>query len=176
MLFRSLNTKDIITEDTVVRLAQTEVARLTSKDNLKAALQRPEILKTQWSEAYLDKKKVFVVEDALLDLEEELRSGHQRGTQIFYLAWNAHTAEDAPIVLNAIADTYIASRRLAEDSRFANTLKVYEGKRDELDKRILQVKQQIQDFIKQNRLTSLNEANSENQRTLEKLQIGRAHV
>ena len=39
----------------------------------------------------------------------------------------------------------------------------------ELDKRILQVKQQIQDFIKQNRLTSLNEANSENQRTLEKL-------
>ena len=43
-----LNTKDIITEDTVVRLAQTEVARLVSKDNLKAALQRPEILKTQW--------------------------------------------------------------------------------------------------------------------------------
>ena len=164
-----LNTKDIITEDTVVRLAQTEVARLTSKDNLKAALQRPEILNTVWSRGYLDKNGVFVVEDALLDLEEELRSGHQRGTQIFYVAWNAHTPEDAPIVLNAIADTYIGFRRVAEDARFASTLKVYEKKREDLDGLILQFKNKIQDFIKQSRLTSLNEANSENQRTLEKL-------
>ena len=164
-----LNAKEFGTEDTVVRVAQTEVARLMSKDNLKAALQRPEILKTQWSEGYRDAKGIFVVEDALMDIETELRSGHQRGTQIFYVSWSAHSPEDAPTVLNAVADTYILSRRNAEDSRFATTLKVYEVKRDELDKRILQVKQQIQDFIKANRLTSLNEANSENQRTLEKL-------
>lgn len=164
-----LNTKDIITEDTVVRLAQTEVARLTQKDNLTLAMQRPEILKTVWSEGYRDSKGTFIVEEAVLNLEDELRSGHRRGTQIFYISWNAHVPEDAPIVLNAIADTYITVRRRADDARFNTTLKVYEEKREQLDRAILQKKGQIQDFIKQNGLTSLSEANSENQRTLEKL-------
>lgn len=164
-----LNTKDIITEDTVVRLAQTEVARLTQKDNLTLAMQRPEILKTSWSDSFRDKSGTFIVEEAVLDLEDQLRSGHRRGTQIFYIAWNAHVPEDAPIVLNAIADTYITVRRRADDARFNTTLKVYEEKREQLDRAILQKKAQIQDFIKQNGLTSLSEANSENQRTLEKL-------
>jgi len=164
-----LNTKDIITEDTVVRLAQTEVARLTQKDNLTAAMQRPEILKTAWSDGYKDRNGVFVVEDAILDLEAELRSGHRRGTQIFYISWGTRVPEDAPIVLNSLADTYIATRRRVDDARFNNTLKVYEEKRDQLDRAILQTKKQVQDFIKANGLTSLTEANSENQRTLEKL-------
>jgi polysaccharide biosynthesis transport protein len=164
-----LNTKDIITEDTVVRLAQTEVARLTQKDNLTLAMQRPEILKTTWSEGFRDKNGTFIVEDAVLTLDDELKSGHRRGTQIFYIAWNTHVPEDAPIVLNAIADTYINVRRRADDARFNNTLKVYEEKREQLDRAILQKKGQIQDFIKANGLTSLSEANSENQRTLEKL-------
>ena len=164
-----LNAKDIITEDTVVRLAQTEVARLTQKDNLTAAMQRPEILKTTWSDGYKDANGVFVIEDAVLDLEGELRSGHRRGTQIFYISWGTRVPEDAPIVLNALSDTYISTRRRVDDARFNNTLKVYEEKRDQLDRAILQKKQQVQDFIKANGLTSLTEANSENQRTLEKL-------
>jgi len=164
-----LNAKDIVTEDTVVRLAQTEVARLTQKDNLAAAMQRPEILKTQWSEQFKDAKGIFISEEAVLDLEDTLRSGHRRGTQIFFLAWSTHVPEDAPIVLNGIADTYIATRRRVDDARFAGTQKVFELKRDQLDSSIMQKKQQVQDFIKNNGLTSLTEANSENQRSLEKL-------
>lgn len=164
-----LNTKDIGTEDTVVRLAQTEVARLTQKDNLTAAMQRPEILKTTWSEGYKDPSGTFIVEEAVMDLETELRSGHRRGTQIFYISWGTRVPEDAPIVLNALADTYIGTRRRMDDARFNNTLKVYEEKREQLDRAILQKKKQVQDFIKENGLTSLTEANSENQRTLEKL-------
>jgi len=165
----ALSAKDITTEDTVVRLAQTEVARLISKDNLKAALQRPEVQKTVWSEYYRDEKGVFVVEDALIDLEDELRSGHQRGTQIFYLSMLTHVPEDGPIILNAIAKTFRNARQSAEDARYSGALKQFENRRQQLDDGILQKKQQIQDFIKLNRLTSLTEANSENQRTLEKL-------
>jgi len=165
----ALSAKDITTEDTVVRLAQTEVARLTSKDNLKSALQRPEVQKTVWSEEYRDDKGVFIVEDALLDLEDELRSGHQRGTQIFYISMLTHVPEDGPIILNAIAKTFRTKRQNDEDSRYSTTLKQFENRRQQLDDAILQKKQQTQDFIKKNRLTSLTEANSENQKTLEKL-------
>jgi succinoglycan biosynthesis transport protein ExoP len=165
----ALAAKDITTEDTVVRLAQTEVARLTSKDNLKAALGRPEVQKTVWSDQYRDANGVFILEDALLDLEDDLRSGHQRGTQIFYISMLTHVPEDGPIILNAIAKTFRARRQNDEDSRYSTTLKQFENRRQQLDDAILQKKQQVQDFIKKNRLTSLTEANSENQRTLEKL-------
>jgi Mrp family chromosome partitioning ATPase/uncharacterized protein involved in exopolysaccharide biosynthesis len=165
----ALAAKDITTEDTVVRLAQTEVARLMSKDNLSAALQRPEIQKTAWSEAFRDDKGVFSAEDALVELEDDLRSGHQRGTQIFFISMLTHVPEDGPIILNAIAKTFRNSRQAAEDARYSGTLKQFETRRQQLDDAILQKKQQVQDFIKQNRLTSLTEANSENQRTLEKL-------
>lgn len=164
-----LNAKDIITEDTVVRLAQTEVARLISKDNLNKAMDRPEVLKTAWADGYRDSKGVFVKEEAVLDLEDELRSGHQRGTQIFFLSWNAHVPEDAPTVLNAIADTYVRTRHDADDSRFTNFRAIYEGKRDQIEQQIADKKKAIQDFIRKENLTSLTEGNSENQRTLEKL-------
>jgi capsular exopolysaccharide synthesis family protein len=165
----ALSAKDITTEDTVVRLAQTEVARLISKDNLKSALQRPEVQKTVWSEQFRDDKGTFIVEDALLELEDELRSGHQRGTQIFYISMLTHVPEDGPIILNAIAKTFRNKRQADEDARYAGTLKQFENRREQLDSGILQKKQSIQDYIRANRLTSLTEANSENQKTLEKL-------
>ena len=171
-----LNTKDIITEDTVVRLAQTEVARLTSKDTLNKALDRPEVLKTVWAEGYRDANGTFVKEEAVRDLEEELRAGHQRGTQIFYLSWSTHVPEDAPVLLNSIADTYIKIRREADDSRFSTFQNIYEKKREDLDKAIGDKKKQIQEFIQAQNLTSLTEGNSENQRTLEAKRNGIAQT
>jgi len=165
----ALSAKDITTEDTVVRLAQTEVARLMSKDNLTDSLARPEVQRTVWGQSFRDERGVFVLEDALVDLEDRLRSGHQRGTQIFYVSMLTHVPEDGPTILNAIAKTFKKSRQDAEDNRYTKTLSQFEDRRKTLDETILQKKNQIQDFIKNNRLTSLTEANSENQRTLEKL-------
>ncbi len=164
-----LNAKDIGTEDTVVRLAQTEVAKLTSRDTLNDALQRPEILTTEWSKGYQDANGVLLLDEAVQDLEDEIRSGHRRGTQIFFIAWRAHVPEDSRTVLNCLADTYILKRKIADDARFAMTQQVYETKRSDLDKSINQVKTDIQKFINANGLTSLTEGNSQHQRTLEKL-------
>ncbi|MFM1830962.1 MAG: hypothetical protein RLZZ558_1302 [Planctomycetota bacterium] len=165
-----LTAKDIGTEDTVIRLAQTEVARLTSKDIVARALQRPDIQRTAWSNAYRDPSGTFILEDAQLDLEKELRSGHRRGTQIFYISWSTHVPEDGPIVLNALADTYEQNRRAAVEARFNSTLSLYQTQLQSLDADIAQKKKDIEDFIIANRLTSLAEGNSANQRTLEKLQ------
>ena len=165
----ALTAKDIGTEDTVVRLAQTEVARLTSKDILERALSRPEIQKTQWANAYRDAAGTFVQEEALLDLEDELRAGHRRGTQIFYISWMTRVPEDGPIVLNALAKTYVQIRDKAVEDRFNSTLRLYTEQRDSLDRSISQQKERIQKFIAEKGITSLTEGNSANQRTLEKL-------
>ncbi len=165
----ALTAKDIGTEDTVVRLSQTEVARLTSKDILERALARAEIQKTQWANGYRDASGNFVQEEALIDLEDELRAGHRRGTQIFYVSWMTRVPEDGPIVLNALAKTYVDIRDRAVQDRFNSTLRLYTEQRDALDRSISQQKETIQRFISEKGITSLTEGNSANQRTLEKL-------
>ncbi|MCE9619871.1 MAG: hypothetical protein K8R92_08175 [Planctomycetes bacterium] len=168
---KALNAKDLASEEAVIRLAQTEVARMISRDNLKKALGSGDVQKTEWSKGtwFRDENGVFNIDEAATDLENSLRAAHRRGTQIFFLGWSTHVPEDVPVVLNAVAETYIKDVRSREDSRFATILRVYEDNRKVLDDKILQKKQEIQDFVRQKGMTSLNEISSENSKTLEKL-------
>ena len=169
-----LNAKELGTEESVIRLAQTEVARMMSRENLKKALENNDVQKTQWSQSswYRDENNLFNIDEAATQLEKDLRAGHKRGTQIFYISWTANVPEDVPVVLNAIADSYIKQTRNSENSRFAATLNVFKNNEDALYKQTMAKKLEIQDFVKQKGMTSLNEVSSENTRSLEKMRDG----
>ena len=169
-----LNAKELGTEESVIRLAQTEVARMMSRENIKKAMENTDVQKTQWSQSstYRDENNLFNLDEAATQLEKDLRAGHKRGTQIFYISWNANVPEDVPVVLNAIADSYIKQTRNSENSRFAATLNVFKNNEDVLYKQTMAKKLEIQDFVKQKGMTSLNEASSENSRALEKMRDG----
>ena len=169
-----LNAKELGTEESVIRLAQTEVARMMSRENLKKALENTDVQKTQWSQSswYRDENNLFNIDEAATQLEKDLRAGHKRGTQIFYINWTAHAPEDVPVVLNAIADSYIKQTRNSENSRFAATLNVFKNNEEALYKQTMAKKLEFQDFVKQKGMTSLNEVSSENSRALEKMRDG----
>ena len=171
---QDLNSKELGTEETVIRLAQTEVARMMGRENLKKALENTDVQKTQWSQEswYRDENNLFNIDEAATQLEKELRAGHKRGTQIFYLSWNSNYPEDVPVVLNAVADAYIKQTRNSEKSRFAGTLDVFVKNEESIYSQITAKKAQIQEFIKGKGMTSLNESSSENSRALEKLRDG----
>ena len=171
---QDLNSKELGTEETVIRLAQTEVARMMGRENLKKALENTDVQKTQWSQEswYRDENNLFDIDEAATQLEKELRAGHKRGTQIFYLSWNSNYPEDVPVVLNAVADAYIKQTRNSEKSRFAGTLDVFVKNEESIYSQITAKKAQIQEFIKGKGMTSLNESSSENSRALEKLRDG----
>ena len=105
-----------------------------------------------------------------------MRGAHKRGTQIFTLGWRTQNPEDVPVVLNAVASTYVAQVRANEDNRFATILRVYEANQKKLDDQIAAKKQEIQKFVKERNMTSLNESSSENSRALEKLRDGIANT
>ena len=175
---KALNAEDLGTEEAVIRLAQTEVARMMSRDNIKMALASDDVQKTEWSNSsYLrDEKNIFNIDEAATELETDLRGSHKRGTQIFTLGWRTHNPEDVPVVLNAVASTYVTQVRANEDNRFATILRVYEANQKKLDDQIAAKKQEIQKFVKERNMTSLNESSSENSRALEKLREGIANT
>ena len=175
---KALNAEDLGTEEAVIRLAQTEVARMMSRDNIKMALASDDVQKTEWSNSssFRDEKNIFNIDEAATELEKDLRGAHKRGTQIFTLGWRTQNPEDVPVVLNAVASTYVTQVRANEDNRFATILRVYEANQKKLDDQIAAKKQEIQKFVKERNMTSLNESSSENSRALEKLRDGIANT
>lgn len=166
--------KDVIatgsaTEDEVVRQAQTEAARITSRDTLTDAMRSSDVRKTTWSEGFRDGSGNFVVDDAVDELIDDLRAGHRRGTQIFFISWRAHDADDVPVVLNRVADTYIERRRKDDESGYNQRTEVFTKQRDEIDREILNVKKDIADFIGKKGITSYDDKDMRRQEELRKL-------
>ena len=142
------------------------------------ALASDDVQKTEWSNSssFRDEKNIFNIDEAATELEKDLRGAHKRGTQIFTLGWRTQNPEDVPVILNAVASTYVTQVRANEDNRFATILRVYEANQKKLDDQIAAKKQEIQKFVKERNMTSLNESSSENSRALEKLRDGIANT
>jgi len=145
--------QDTLVEETVVRLAQTEAARLVGRDNLMAAMMVPDVRQTDWAQSFRDDAGNLDVEEAVDELIEDIGAGHRRGQQIFFMTWRAHQAHDVPIVLNAVADTYMDTRRRDDDLRYNQSADVFRRQQQDLDRQILEIKKQVDDFIKARGLT-----------------------
>ena len=161
--------QDVTQEETVVRLAQTEVERMRSREVLMRAVQTPDVQKTEWSNEYRDLDGRFIVDEAVEDLEEEIRAGHQRGTNLFRLTWSAHDAADVPVLLNTVSRVYLETRRAAEDARYNQTKNVFTRQRDTLDEQILKLKEEIRRQIIEKKLPAFEENAMQSQRALEEM-------
>jgi capsular exopolysaccharide synthesis family protein len=153
--------RDQRTEEAVERLGQTEASRIRSRGLLVQAMSRPDILETGWSQAYLDSSGVFDAEEAVDDLEEELGASHMRRTNFFSLNWSTHVARDVPVVLNAIADTYIATRKAEDDARFANNRKSFADQLAKIDDEVASISERLANFVKEKNMTSTSEERNE---------------
>lgn len=160
----------ITQEETVARLAQTEAQQMVTRNILVAAVSNRDILKTKWHEGYLDDDGKLMVDDAVDDLEDEISSGHRRGTQFFALYWSAHTAGDVPILLNTVANTYLTELKSESDKKFNATKSVFQKKQSELDQAIANMNASIRRFITEENLPSFEENAQQTQRGLEELQ------
>ncbi len=149
--------RDERTEEAVERLGQTEASRILSRDLLEKAMSSRDVEQTKWSESYRDENGRFVPADAVDDLEAEISAGHMRRTTFFALNWSTHVASDLPVVLNRIADTYIASKKEREDARFEQNRATFKRNLDDLDTQLKSMATEIATFVKQNNLTSTSE-------------------
>lgn len=161
--------QDVTQEETVVRLAQTEVERMRSREVLLRAVQTPDVQKTEWSNEYRDPDGRFIVDEAVEDLEEEIRAGHQRGTNLFRLTWSAHDAADVPVLLNTVSRIYLETRRAAEDARYNQTKNVFTRQRDALDEQVTKLKEEIRRQIIEKKLPAFEENAAQSQRALEEM-------
>lgn len=144
-------------EDIVIRMAQTESQRLVSREVLTRAMRGRDVETTDWSQWYRDDAGLFVVDDAVDELIEDLRSGHVRDTLYFRLSWTAGNGADVPVVLNRIADTYMEMKDAEESARFASDLRLLREREKEIDRQLVLLSNDIATFIASKNITALDE-------------------
>jgi len=144
-------------EDIVVRMAETEAARLMSRETLTRAVRGRDVESTEWSGGFRDATGAFVVDDAVDELIEDLSAGHRRDTLYFTLSWRAGTASDVPVILNRIADTYMEAKAADENARFASDLRLLRDREKDIDRQLALLGNDIATFISQKNITALDE-------------------
>lgn len=150
-------TTEIQTEEQVVRMAKTESVLLTGRPVLKAAMQNPAILNTEWSQEFRDESGGFVIEDAVDDLIKTLNSAHVRNTNLMSLTWSAHTPSDVPEVLSAITTTYMDVRKQQEDANFNRDEVNFDLQLKQVERDAEDLNTEITQYIKDNGLISTDQ-------------------
>jgi Mrp family chromosome partitioning ATPase/uncharacterized protein involved in exopolysaccharide biosynthesis len=156
-------TREIVQDEAIARLGQTESAKMVSKSVLEAAMKSPEIGTTKWGQYYTS------VDERVKELEDTLRVGHRRGTQLFTMSWRTWDKADVPVVLNRVAGAYMNARDAEEDERAAKSIGQFESKKAQVEEEIRSIKAEIQDFIRSKGITAGREADLADQRSTENL-------
>lgn len=169
-----LNTADDVissdrrTADMVTRLAKTEMSRLMSPAVLRNALEKRDIRTTNWSEQFVE-EGAFNANDALVVLEEELGTSHPRDTNTFKVSWSGTKKSDVPVILTAVQESYLDALSAISDEKYNSNLKTFNDQHRELENQINYLETEKQNFVRENNITSLNEAVNERNDRIEQL-------
>jgi Mrp family chromosome partitioning ATPase/uncharacterized protein involved in exopolysaccharide biosynthesis len=154
--------------DMVTRLARTEMNRLMTPNVLRNALEKRDVRTTRWSGQFMDEGG-FNANDALVALEEELSTSHPRDTNTFHVGWAGSKRTDVPVILTAVQEAYLDALSGISDNKYNSNLKTFNDQLRELEGQIKYLETEKQNFVRENNITSLNEAVNERNDRIEAL-------
>ena len=154
--------------DMVTRLARTEMNRLMTPNVLRNALEKRDVRTTSWSGQFMDDGG-FNANDALVALEEELSTSHPRDTNTFHVGWAGSKRTDVPVILTAVQEAYLDALSGISDTKYNSNLKTFNDQLRELESQIKYLETEKQNFVRENNITSLNEAVNERNDRIEAL-------
>ncbi len=158
---REVTSQDLARDDLVLRLATTESMLLTSREVLGAACKQPEVQRTAWfKNHFVDDGGVALIDEAVDELEDDIRRKVIQGTNLFGLKWSAGTASDVPIVLNSIGRAYLDRREQIDYAVYSKNLSLFKSELNETTRGLDDLGLRIEEFIREKGITTLDDPRS----------------
>lgn len=154
---REVGVVEFAREDEVVRLAQTEINLMLSRDVLGDAVRSPEVSRTRWIGAYTNADGSINYDNAIDDLMEHVTANLIRNSNLFQLRWSSHHADDVPVVLNHIASVYLDKRKQLDDNVFNENRGIFDNQLTGTVREIETLTGEIETFILEHGITTLED-------------------
>ncbi|MCP4589532.1 MAG: polysaccharide biosynthesis tyrosine autokinase [bacterium] len=129
-----------MTEDRHERFVASHAMFASSPRVLDAALEAPEVRKTDWY-GQADKRKLR------LELEEDLGSSPVRDTNYFAISMGCRSLGDPAAIVNQVVASYIEKVRSRGADAYRAQLASYKSEQATLQKQITQKLRQVQNFV-----------------------------
>lgn len=163
-------------EDTIQRIAGTEAAKAVSQDLLLTIIKDPNVQQMAWMNQFRDDSGNVVESEALIELENEIRATYRRRTQFFDVVWSSRVAADVPLLLTAIRDEYFRRRDNDRDADLKAAKAPFQDQLEKVELDIRTEESEIADFIKENRLLSIDDGAGTLQKDLEDRELEKNQV
>ena len=152
---------DIERQDVLTRLATTEMYLLLSRPVLEAAVKKPDVQNTTWYIAnFAGDLNVGELDEAVDELEDDLRARLVAGSNLFTLKWSNGNALDVPEVLGAVADAYIAKRKADDRVAYNVNLEVFQSQLGTFTRNLDDLGQEIEAYIREKGITDIDHSRS----------------
>ncbi len=153
-----IGTTDSINDKMVERVASTQTYLIKQPTILSQAINDRTMMETQWIQQFLDPiTGVLLIDDALDALEEELSTPIKRGTNLFGIRWSGHNPADVPIVLGAVAASYMKRIEELDDEGFRANAKVFEDEGRRIKFMLQDLNDDLKAFIQAKGITTLDD-------------------
>jgi len=139
--------QDVNRDDLIERLARTQTVLLTSREVLAKAMEDPLVARTDWHKKFVGPDGVFDIQEAVDELEDDLRAPMVRGTNLFSLTWSARKPNDVPVVLNAITDAYVSRRQSLDTQVILENSRMISGRLEATEAALRDLSSNMEQFI-----------------------------
>lgn len=154
-----IGTSTSLSDQEVERMARTQTELIRRRDILYGAVNTPDVRDTDWIKTwYWDASTNTPLIDLAVDeLEEDLRTPVLRGTNLFAIRWSSHHPHDVTRVLDAVARAFMAKRRELDNTLFDQNESLFETQANRLREQIDAFNDEIQSFIRNQGITTLDD-------------------
>ena len=153
-----IGTTESINDKMIERVSATQVYLIKERSILTEAIKDRNMMQTRWIQQFVDPiSRVLLVDDAVDELKEDLRTPIQRGTNLFGIRWSGHFPADVPIVLGAVATSYIDRTKELDDEGFRSNAKLFEDEGRHIKFMLQDLNDDLQAFIQAKGITTLDD-------------------
>tara|TARA_Y100000589_G_scaffold229949_1_gene217367 strand:- start:1869 stop:3989 length:2121 start_codon:yes stop_codon:yes gene_type:complete len=154
-----IGTRDSIDTKAVDRVAKTQTKFIIERDVLEEAILDPTVRGTKWLALnFIDPvSNQPMVEAAVDELQQSLRTPIYKDTNLFSLKWSAPTAADVPKVLDSIARTYGSKLKRLDERQFSDNESLFEDQLRRTRHALQDLRDEIQGFIVSKGITTLDD-------------------
>ena len=151
-----VGTLSAIRDEEIARIANTQLQLMLSRDVVRDTLGKRDVKGTKW---WRDNHgRDARLELAVDQFTDQLKSGMVPSSNLFQVSWSNSDAESVPVVLNALADSYMEAQRDAADARFAGNERQFSQRLDEINQQLSNVSSRIESLIGEGGMTSSDDA------------------